>query len=880
MRKLSSPFLTRSALGAVAVALLVSSPAMAQDAPAEDEAVATDIVVIGSRRQDRTVADSAVPIDVISAESLTESGYTETNRLLGQLVPSFNFPQPSLTDGTDSVRPATLRGLAPDQTLVLVNGRRRHSSALLNLNGSVGRGSSAVDLNTIPPLAIEQIEVLRDGAASQYGSDAIAGVINVRLRRAEGGRATMTFGQYRTTLADVLQVTGVQTGPTGQPVVNPQAGTQTAANTVYQLTSNGEERRLNDGETLTIATNIGLPLGDRAYVNLTAQYQDRNATNRSAADPRVQYPLIGALVDPRELTINRYNHRYGDAATQDMTFFVNAGADLSETVELYGWGSYNIRDGESAGFYRRANDARNRDFGASTTTFVPFYPDGFLPMIVSTVEDMSIAAGLRGEVSGWNYDLSAVYGSNRFNFGVTNSFNTSIGSPNSGRRFDAGGLRFGQTSINLDLQREFEGIGDGLSVAFGAEYRNENFRIVAGELQSYQAGPFSASPFNAPAGAQVFPGFRPANEVDASRNSYAAYVELESELFTGFTLQAAGRYENFSDFGDTVNGKLAARFEPIEGLGLRGSISTGFRAPSLHQQFYATTSTNNVNGTLVEIGTFPVESPVARALGAQPLEPEESLNYSVGFTFDLIPRLSITADYYHIDINNRIVITENLQDTGTVPPCGSVAPAPGPVKALLCAAGFNNINSARFFINGIDTTTEGFDIVASYRVPDVGLGDIRLTAGYNNNRTTITDRAVLPTLPGLTLFGRQNSIQLTNGQPRDKINFGVDWDLGILSATFRGNRYGEVVSPGVDAARDQTFGQEWVFDLELRARPNDAIEVAVGANNLFDQYPDRPFAGVVNGQNYGLNNYFLAYSSFSPFGFNGRYLYGRVSVNF
>ncbi len=745
---------------------------------------------------------------------------------------------------------------------MLVNGRRRHNSALLNLNGSVGRGSAAVDLNTIPTLAIEQIEVLRDGASSQYGSDAIAGVINVRLRRAEGGRATITFGQYRTTLADVPDVTGVQLGTNGQPALNPQAG----AGGVYLLTDTGSERRRNDGETLTIATNIGLPLGDSAYVNLTAQFQDRNATNRAAADPRTQYPLIAGNVDPRELTFNRYNHRYGDAETQDMTFFVNAGADVSANVELYGWASYNIRDGESAGFYRRANDARNRDFGASTTTFVPFYPNGFLPFIVSTVEDMSVAAGLRGEVSGWNYDLSAVYGSNRFDFGVSNSFNTSIGSPNSARRFDAGSLRFGQTSINLDLQREIPFLANGLSVAIGAEYRNENFRIVAGELQSYQAGPFAATPFNAPAGSQVFPGFRPANEVDASRDSYAAYIELETDLTDSLTIQAAGRYENFSDFGSTVNGKFAARFEPIDGLGLRGSISTGFRAPSLHQQFYSTTSTNNVNGTLVEIGTFPVQSAVAVALGAQALEPEESLNYSAGVTFDMIPRLSITADYYHIDIDNRVVITENL--TGAA------------VVTLLQGAGFNNITSARFFINGIDTTTEGFDIVAAYRVPDMGFGNIRLTAGYNQTSTTITDRAILPTLPGLTLFGRQNSIQLTDGQPSDKINAGIDWDLGILSATFRGNRYGEVTSPGVDAPRDQVFGSEWVFDLELRARPNDAIEIAIGANNLFDQYPDRPRAGVVNGQNYGLNNYFLAYSSFSPFGFNGRFVYGRVAINF
>jgi iron complex outermembrane recepter protein len=861
-RRTTARFVARTALSALAVAL-AASPALAQDAAPEEEEVASnpDLVVIGSRRTDRSIEDSPVPIDIIGGDQLASSGYTETNRLLNQLVPSFNFPQPSITDGTDALRPATLRGLSPDQTLVLVNGKRRHTSALLNLNGSVGRGSAAVDLNTIPPLAIERIEVLRDGASSQYGSDAIAGVLNIQLRRSEGGRASATYGRYETTLSGVANVTGVQVGTNGQPVLNPTAG----AGGVYNLTSDGERER-SDGGTLTLAVNYGLPIGPGGFVNLTAQFQDRGSTNRSAADPRTQYPLIGANVDPRELTFNRFNHRFGDAATVDYALFLNAGYDIGTNAEFYTFASYNVRDAESAGFYRRANDARNRDFAASTTSFVPFYADGFLPLIVSTIEDVSAAAGIKGEISDWNYDLSAVYGHNSFQFGVENSFNTSFGGLQSGRKFDAGGLRFGQTTFNLDFQREFEGIGDGLSVAFGAEYRDENFRIVAGEPQSFQAGPFSVAPFNAPAGAQVFPGFRPANEVDASRDSYAGYIELETDLFTGFTIQAAGRYEHFSDFGSTVNGKLAARFEPIEGLGLRGSISTGFRAPSLHQQFYSTTSTNNVNGTLVEIGTFPVSDPVAVALGSQPLEPEESMNYSAGVTFSLIDGLSITADYYRIEIDERVVVTENLQGAAVV--------------TLLQGAGFNNITSARFFINGIDTTTEGFDIVAAYRVPEFGLGRFRLTAGYNQNETTITDRAVLPSLPGLTLFGRQESLRLTDGQPSDKINVGVEWDSGIFGATFRGNRYGEVLSPGVDAARDQVFGAEWVFDLEIRAKPTDAIEVAIGANNVFDQYPDTVRAGIVGGQNYGLNGFFLPYSSFSPFGFNGRYVYGRVAVNF
>jgi iron complex outermembrane receptor protein len=863
MRRPSTPLLSRTAIIAVAATLMTASPALAQDAAtdaaAEEGSDAPAIVVIGSRRENRTVADSPVPIDVIGGEALTESGFTETNRLLNQLVPSFNFPQPSITDGTDVLRPATLRGLSPDQTLVLVNGRRRHTSALLNINGSVGRGSAAVDLNTIPPLAIDRIEVLRDGAASQYGSDAIAGVLNVQLRRAEGGRATITFGQYRTSIAGERQATGVVTAG-GVPVLDPQAG----AGGVWQLTRSDELRRRNDGETLTIATNIGLPLGDRAFANFTVQFQDRGATNRTGADPRQQYV---AATNPLELSFDRYSHRYGDAETQDMTLFFNGGADIGEAAELYAFASYNIRDGESAGFYRRANDARNRDWNASTTTFVPFYPNGFLPLIVTTIEDYAFAVGVRGDLGEWNYDLSAVYGHNGVDFGVRNSWNASFGGALSSRAFEAGGVRFGQTTVNLDIQREFEGVlGNSLSIAFGGEYRNENYRIIAGELQSYATGPFGGPPFNAAAGAQVFPGFRPANEVDATRDSWAGYVELESDLTDFLTVQLAGRYETYSDFGDTLNGKIAARLEPVEGIGIRGSFSTGFRAPSLHQQFYATSSTNNVNGVLVEIGTFPVDSPVARALGSQPLEPEESTNWSVGATFDLIPGLSLTADYYNIEIDNRIVVTENLQGAAVV--------------ALLQGAGFNNITSARFFINGIDTRTEGFDIVASYRVPDFGLGRFRLTAGYNRNTTEITDRAILPTLPGLTLFGRQESLRITDGQPRDKFNVGIDWDSGIFGATLRGNRYGEVLVPGVDAPRDQVLGSEWVVDFELRAEPLDGIELALGANNLFDQYPDRVRAGLVGGQNYGLNGYFIPFSQFSPFGFNGRYVYGRVSVSF
>lgn len=840
---------------------------IAQESPGEtvaggdtviEEETGQDILVIGTRATARTIAESPVPVDVIGGEALSNAGYTEVNKVLGQLVPSFNFPQPSLTDGTDTLRPATLRGLSPDQTLTLVNGKRRHTSALLNLNGSVGRGSAAVDLNTIPTLAIERIEVLRDGASSLYGSDAIAGVINIELKKRPGGRATISYGKYFTHMEGVQEVTGVATQANGQP--------QTAADGTYVLNTTGEDRYVEDGETLTYAANIGLPVGSSGYLNFTGEYRDRDPTNRSGYDPRQQYTSVGGLADPREFTINRINHRYGDANTSDLNFFINGGADIGE-FELYTFGSYGIRDGDGAGFFRRPNDARNRDWAASTTTFVPFYANGFLPIITSEIEDYSAAVGVRGTVAGFSADLSYVYGHNSYQFGVIDTFNTSFGGLQSKRAFDAGGLRYGQQTVNLDLQRNIEvGFASELSFAIGGEYRDENFKIVSGEFQSYAAGPF-AIPNGAPAGAQVFPGFRPANEVDASRDSFAGYVELDAKFSEIFSIQAAGRYEHFSDFGDTINGKLAARFAPVEWASIRGSISTGFRAPSLQQQFYATSSTNNIQGVgLVEIGTFPVSSPVAIALGAQPLKAETALNYGGGVTLNPFRGFSLTVDYYNISIDDRIVVTENLQN-----PAGSTI-----VTDLLQEAGFNDITSARFFINGIDTKTQGVDIVGSYRVPEFGYGDFTLTAGYNYNETEITRVATLPTLPGLVLFGRQNSIQLTNGQPKTKLNLGLDWDLSGFGATIRGNRYGEVLSPGTIPAGDFTMSPKWLLDLELRAGLPYGFDVAIGANNLLDEYPDEvPVGGA-----FGGNGYFLPYSSFSPFGFNGRFLYARLGVDF
>lgn len=861
----------RNTISMGAVVTVISTLAVAPFASAlaqtDEASTGGDVVVVtGTRRQGRTVADSPAPIDIIGQEALTNQGFTETNKALNLLVPSFNFPQPSITDGTDAIRPATLRGLAPDQTLVLVNGKRRHTTSLLNINGSVGRGSAAVDLNLIPSLAIDRVEVLRDGAASQYGSDAIAGVINVQLKKAnEGITAAVTYGQYITELDGVPRATGVATDAGGLPIVTPDG--------VLQLNTDGE-RKARDGETLTLAANIGLPLFEEGYINITGEYRDRNRTDRAGYDPRRQYPTIG---DPRELTFDRLSHRYGDADTEDYSVFVNAGAPVGADTEFYFFGSVNERDGESAGFYRRANDSRNRDFTneplppAPLGPFVGFYDDGFLPLIVTDTSDISAGAGLKGVISGWNWDLSGVYGRNKLDYTVTNSFNTSFGQL-SQTEFDSGGLSFSQSTINLDLQREVpvSFLADTLSVAFGGEYRRENFGIRAGDVQSFAAGPF-AVPFGAPAGAQVFPGFRPENEVDADRDSFAVYAELETKITPQWTVQIAGRYEDYSDFGSTLNGKFATRYELTDAIALRGAISSGFRAPSLHQQFFATNSTNNIGGTLVEVGTFPVDSAVAQALGSRPLQPEQSLNLSGGVTLKLLDGLSVTADYYRITIDDRIVITENLQGAAIV--------------SLLQAAGFNNITSARFFINGLDTKTQGVDVIATYNLDLGELGAVDLTGGFNWNKTEITREVAtlgpLAQIPGLDLFGRVESLRLERGQPRTKTNLSATWSKDILGVTLRSTRFGEVLSPATNPVDDVLLSSKWVTDIEGRVQATDNVTLAIGANNVLDVYPDVNPTGVrPTGGNFSANNYFLPYSSFSPFGFNGRFVYARAVVTF
>ena len=920
-----------SSLALAGPAMAQQNQAVAQEPAAQARDDAPDertIVVTGTRRSDRTVADSPVPIDVIGSEAIANTGQTETNRILNQLVPSFNFPQPSIADGSDALRPATLRGLSPDQTLVLINGKRRHVSALLNINGTVGRGSAAVDLNLVPGLAISRVEVLRDGAAAQYGSDAIAGVINIQLKSASrGGRASLTYGEYYTTLDDVDRVTGLVLTPGGQPQLDP-------ADNRYLLAETDGRRRINDGTQATAGINLGLPIGPAGFVNLTAEFRQRDATNRAGYDLRPNFVRPTGAFDPREASFNRLQFRFGDPNSRDYNLFLNAGLDLARGWEAYAFGSYGQRRAQSAANYRQQSGAANRDFSAispnvtpSAANFVPLTDAGFLPLIETELDDHAGTLGVRGSFAGWNADFSAGRGHNSFDYEVKDTVNTSFG-PDSQRDFDAGGLRYGQWLFNADFSREFEvGLAKPLSVAFGAEHRRERFEIRPGEFQSYAVGPlfrasltttpvdcaaqqgvFTASASDptigvcsfpgrtAPAGAQGFPGIPENSATDENRHSWSAYAELDTDIAPGVTTTLAGRYERYSDFGSTWNGKFAARWEPVQGYAVRGSLSNGFRAPSLHQQFFTTTSTNFIGGLPVDISTVPVNSPVAVALGSQPLEPEKSVNLSLGATANPLRGLTLTADLYQIRIKDRIVLTENLGAAGSGTAAQNAA-----VKAILDANGFASVGAARFFINGLDTSTRGLDLVASYNLRAGSLGRWTLTAAYNYNKTKIDERLnaldELAEIPGLVLFGRVEGIRFTQGQPRDKIVLSADGDAGPFGFTARTTRYGRVVSPGAAAPTsdptsltaygpdDIFLGRKWVTDAEVRFNPGGSrMEFAVGANNLFDVYPDRsPFGArpsSVGGGFYPANQIYIPYSIFSPFGFNGRYIYGRAAVSF
>ena len=763
----------------------------------------SEVVVTGTRVAERTIAESLSPIDVVSTDTLSSAGTPEVNQQLSRLLPSFNFPRPSITDGTDHIRPAQLRGLSPDQTLVLINGKRRHTSAIVNLNGSIGRGSAPVDLNALPMSAIQRVEVLRDGASAQYGSDAIAGVINMILRETPtGGSVDLRYGEY-------------------------EAG---------------------DGALMQASGWLGLPLASEGFLTLSAEYRKRDQTDRSGADPRQMYPLLpdGAL-DPRESEFNRNVFRYGDPQTNDRIVFINGGVPFSNDSELYFFANYSDRSGESPGFFRRPLEPRNLQ---------QIYPDGFLPYITSQVDDKELVTGWRGFAGEWHWDASVNYGGNRFRFGVENSLNLALGamSPTS---FYAGTLDNDQVVTNVDLVRgiDVDWLPSAVNLALGAEYRRESYRIHEGEPAAYIG-----------TGSEVFPGFKPVDAIDTGRQSKAAYVEAETRLTDRLSASASIRLEDYSDFGSAPSTKLAARYAVTNGFALRATASTGFRAPSLAQQNYSTTATiyGGGGGAPVDVHTFRTSDPIAISLGAKPLDKEKSRNYTVGAIAQPLSDLYFTLDFYDIDINDRIVLSENLT---------------GPdIQEFLAAHGYLNTDGGRYFTNAVDTSTRGFDLLGRYlRDFDAG-AKLALTVAYNWNKNEI-DRlaprsdALAQNSFNFVPISRQERGRITNGTPRDKLVMGADFAVRALELHVNGTRYGKWSDVAAKPEFAQDFSPEIVLDVAASYQLQPQVFVTAGADNVTDAYPDQ----LKSGNNF---NGILPYSPMSPFGFNGAFYYLKLRYDF
>jgi iron complex outermembrane receptor protein len=701
----------------------------------------------------------------------------------------------------------------------MVNGKRRHTSALVNVNNTVGRGSAGVDLNTIPASAIDSVEILRDGAAAQYGSDAIAGVLNIVLK------------------SDAAPLK-----------VDVKGGSTTHS----------------DGQMIDANVSGGWKVARGALFG-TVEYRDRYATNRALPDPRDQITKGDAGNNP----VPQPNTHWGDAYERDLMSLLNLNVPFSEDGKqiAYAFGSYDLRHGLHGGNYRRALQVEN---------WPQIYPLGFLPLIEPRITDQALNGGVRGELATWFYDASAGYGRNKFNFYVTHSLNASLGPniPPNQTSFYAGSLGDRLYTANVDLSKGFNvGFAGPLNVAAGAEYRREGYQVIAGEKASYDDGgslnQFGTAP--GAAGSQVFPGFRPSNAVDVSRNSKALYVDTEGDILHQVRVGLAGRYENFSDFGSTTNGKLTLRYSPAKPLIFRAAASTGFRAPSLAQSWFSSVATNflrdPVSGNVVafQIWTAPVSSPIAVALGAKPLRPETSRNYSGGVVWQPISNLEMTADFFHIDIKHRIVLSGNFNQ-----------PQVQPILKPLGASG------ARFFTNAIDTRTNGYDLVVNHQRPLFN-GRIDLSGAYSNNKTKIVH--LEPTPPQLTglgavLFDHLQTRTVECGQPRDNLRLMESYSQGPVNITAREGRYGQYCSINNSVKDDQTYPAAWLTDLEMSYRWSK-YTFAIGAENLFDVFPARNLgAGTANGSEQVGSAGAFAYPRNSPFGMNGRFVYSRVSYTF
>jgi iron complex outermembrane receptor protein len=852
----------------------------------ETAASLNEVVILGSRGATaRTNIDKPVPVDIINTKEIKNFAQADLTQILNYATPSFSSNRQTVADGTDHIDPASLRGLGTDQVLVLVNGKRRHTTALVNINGTFGRGSVGTDMNSIPTAAIERIEILRDGASAQYGSDAIAGVINIVLKKQSPLYLSTTYGQSL---------------------------------------SNALGQTFTDGQTFQLDGSKSVSLGSGGFINIAAQILHRDGTNRGGPDtrPLLYLPLptkadgeseadflnryeslkIADDAKANEAGLDRNNMLVGNSRSTNAGIFANAEYLLAPKIKAYFAGGYSHRTGRAAGFYRLPSQTSQVDLS--------LYPSGFLPFINTTITDLSAIAGIKGEVGRWNYDVSNTIGTNSVAFDITNTMNASLPAGTSPTKFFAGKLKFLQNTVNLDIARKFDLTGSMLSsvnMGYGAEFRLDQYQITAGDELSYSYGQPSQNIAGLPgkaAGAQVFPGFRPTNALNKSRNNIGVYADLEGEFGPRVLINLAGRFENFSDFGSNFSYKLSGRFKVYNEFTVRGGVATGFRAPSLHQHYFNNESTQFVQGQPTQVLTVNNDNPIVRQFGVGPLNPEISTSYSVGFTGELLNSLNFTIDAYQIDIDNRIVFSSQYareRDANNNPI------ATGRINQILNTVDPNaTINSVQFFTNAITTRTRGLDIVLNDRI-NTPAGNFILTAAVNFNDTKIRDirgSDIIEDDQALKakLFDRLERSRYESSVPKNKLTLSANYSLKKWNVLLRTVRFGEVtylnaVDPTVAANNlpteiDQTFSAKWITDVSISYSLMTGLNFTLGANNVFDVYPDKAYIDPRNNQfnlsgdranNYTTardntsNGHFLYSRNVTQFGFNGRYVFAKLT---
>ncbi|MFS1704182.1 TonB-dependent receptor plug domain-containing protein [Alteromonas sp. AMM-1] len=840
----------------VAAGSVVATPALAQET--SEAKNVEKIAVVGTRAAPRSIGDSAVPIDIISEEEFVNQGSTDMVSMLQTVVPSLNVNDQPINDASTLVRPANLRGMASDHTLVLVNGKRRHRSAVITfLGGGLSDGAQGPDISTIPAAALKQVEVLRDGAAAQYGSDAIAGVVNFVLKdAAEGGMFEARTGSY------------------------------------YE----------GDGDMLQLSGNVGMPLGSDGFANITAEYRTSDPTSRS-----VQRDDAAALIAAGNTFVANPSQIWGSPEIKDdVKLFANLGMDLSADSRLYMFGNYAEREVEGGFYYRnphtrggvydggtdddgtplllvgdldgvgtgiecpavRISDGNvldNADYaliadnstavGANCFAFNEMFPGGFTPRFGGTVQDMSLIVGTSGEFGDEiGYDISLNFGQNEVDFAISNTINPSLG-PDTPTSFKPGKYTQTEKSLDIDLNKPFDvGLSAPLYLAGGFQYRHETYESVAGDAASWAIGPLASQGFGI--GSNGFPGLSERSAGEASRHNIAMYVDAEVSLTDDLLLTAALRYEDFSDFGDTTKGKVSLRYQLTDDIAFRGAYSTGFKAPTIGQSNVRNVTTAfGTDGKLIDRATLPPTDPISVQKGGSQLTPEESESMSVGMIAEFDSGLFLTVDYYHIEVTDRISTTSGIKLTAE------------DIAALLAqgvedASSFSEVS---FFTNDFDTTTEGVDIVANYSMDMMG-GETKFSLAYNWTSTTVDEAS--------DNISADRVRMLENNLPATRYSFTANHTNGDWRVLGRLNYAGSIFEDHLDSGLpiDQV-GSEYTFDLEVGYHFTENLQLVAGAKNLFDERPD---------ENVLYDNEIAGsqYPTTSPIGINGGFYYLRGIYTF